>query len=193
VRMAVILIGCVIVLLGLAGCQNTGGVKVIVEGGEEFPESLAGTWKADKSKWQLVFEPDGRITSAVVGLGWTKMTPGKATTFPTRFGGKGIFEPGLWTVQYDHRNCELSVELVIEHFYQDLGTYAMEGTATDLLVGPISQDGRIWEPDLFSTEKFIAHIPDPNQPGSRKIQEFSNVTEPEFRKTLVFSKVEPDE
>jgi len=76
----VVLAGCAVILLGLAGCQNTGGgdrgvgpaptrgdVEVIIEGGGEFPEFLVGTWKDEKRGWEFVFEPDGTISSVVMG------------------------------------------------------------------------------------------------------------------------------
>ena len=65
-------LGCAVLLSALAGCQspaaNKSDVEVIIEGGGEFPLFLAGTWKADKNNWQLVFEPNGVISSAIVPI-----------------------------------------------------------------------------------------------------------------------------
>lgn len=189
-KRALVWLGCVFVLSGLLvlGCQGLSnrGVEVVVEGDGEFPEFLVGRWKANgKSGWELVFEPDGTISSAVIALGRIKMTPGKVTRLPTRYGGKAVFEPGLWTVFYSPEHRELSVQVVIEHFYQDLGPHAIEGNNTDILVGPVSQDGKVWRAEWFMLGKYIALIPEPN--------EFSNVTEPLFRKSLIFEKVEQEE
>ncbi len=112
------------------------------------------------------------------------MTPGKVTRFPTRYGGKGAFEPGQWSVQYSPDTRELMVMIVVEHFYQDMGKYAIEGNTTDILTGPVSEDGKTWQADWFSSGKLVAYIPEPN--------EFYNVSEPEFRKHLIFEKVKQE-
>lgn len=177
------IITCCLVLSLLSSCQDPGkGVEVIISDGGQFPDELVGKWRADKNDWEFVFEPGGGISSAVIALGMTEMTPGKVTRFPTRFGGKGIFEPGLWTVGYDPESRNLSVEVVIKHFYQDLGIHALTGNMTDILVGPVSADWQRWEADWFTYGRLVALIPDPN--------EMMNTKEPEFRKKLVFEKVE---
>jgi len=190
-KQLLVLAGFALLLSSLAGCQKAnkgvdpapprGGVEVIIEGNGEFPEFLVGRWKADKDGWQFVFEPDGRISSAVIALGGVEMTPGKVTRFPTLYGGKGIYKPGTWLVQYSPNTRELFVKVVIEHFYQDLGKHAIEGNITDMFIGPVWQNDDVWEADWFSLGKYVAYIPEPN--------EFYNATEPEFRKSLIFEKV----
>jgi len=185
-KQLVVLAGFAVLLLGLAGCQNANrGVEVIIEGGGEFPEFLVGRWKADKGFWEFNFEPDGRISSAALGLGGVEVTPGKVARFPTRYGGEGVFEPGPWIVLYSPENRELFVKVVIEHFYMQMGESALEGNTTDILAGPVSEDGKIWWVEWFSFGKYIGHIPEPN--------EFYNQREPEFRKSLIFEKVEQEE
>lgn len=177
------LLGCAVLLF--SGCQGLGrdksGVEVIIEGDGQFPESLAGKWRANRGFWELVFEPDGKISSAVIHMGAVEMIPGKVTRFATRYGGKGVFEPGLWSVQYSPDTRELLVEVVIEHFYHDIGDSAIEGSITDILVGPVSENGEWWEAEWFSFGRLVAHIPEPN--------EFYNVDEPEYRGPLNFEKV----
>ena len=128
----------------------------------------------------------GRISRAAVGLGGVEMIPGKVARFPTRYGGKGIFIPGLWTVQYNPVDRELAVKIVVEHFYMDMGKQALEGDSTDIFVGSVSQDSRVWEADWFAFGRFIGHIPEPN--------EFYNVSEDdmEYRDSLVFRKVKQE-
>jgi hypothetical protein len=173
----------------LGGCQEFGrsksAVEVIIEGGGEFPPSLVGKWKANCSYcyWQFVFEPDGIISSAVINMGAVEMTPGKVTEFPTvydLYGGKGIFEPGQWSVQYSPDSRELSVEVVM-HFYQDMGAAALEGSTTDILVGPVSENGQLWNADWFTFGRMVAYTPEPN--------EFLNDKEPQFRGVVTFEKV----
>jgi len=185
-KLTATIITCCLVLSLLSGCQDPHrGVDVVIGGDGQFPEELVGKWRADKNAWEFVFEPGGGISSSVVGLGMVKMTPGKVARFKTRGGGKGIYEPGLWTVGYDPETRDLSVEVVIKHFYQDIvKPQALTGNMTDILGGPVSADWQRWEVDWFTYGRLVALLPDPN--------EFSNVKEPHFRKKLVFEKVEPE-
>ena len=101
-RQALVLALCLSAFL-ISGCQNNAVIKnnveVIVDGDGQFPTALAGTWRANQGGWEIIFEPDGKITSAVVSLGRVKMEPGCVTTVPMELGGKGTFTPGLWSVQ----------------------------------------------------------------------------------------------
>lgn len=186
-KQLVVLAGCCVFLFGPAGCQNISrgdrGVEVIIEGDGKFPETLAGKWRANKGFWEFVFEPDGRISSAVIALGRVKIIPGQITRFATRY-GKGVFEPGLWSVWYSPENRELGVTVVIEHFYQDVGKGAIEGNTTEILVGSISEDIYVWEPDWFSFGRYVVLMPEPN--------ECFHVSEPEFVASLIFEKVQQE-
>ncbi len=116
---------------------------------------LVGRWKADKGRWEIVFEPDGTISSAVVSLGRTKMRPGEVTATQMKMGGKGLFEPGQWTVQYSQEKRELIVEIAIEHFRVKLGDSAVQGRTRDFFVGLVSSDGQLWWTDRFSFPEYI--------------------------------------
>jgi hypothetical protein len=144
----------------LCGCQKPArsekAVDVIIEGGESFPDFLAGTWKADKGGWEFVFEPDGTISSAVVSLGRVRIKPGEVTTVPMLLGGKGVFKPGPWTVQYSYEQRELIVDIKIESFRVELGESVVKGSTQDVFVGSISGDGRLWWAERFSYPEYIA-------------------------------------
>lgn len=184
-----LLLVCAVIAVQFAGCEGPRrGVEVLIEGDGEFPEFIAGKWVDEKGDWEFVFEPDGRISTSVIPLGKVRIVPGEVTQFPTRFGGKGIFEPGHWTVTYSPEDRELAVEVVIEHFLQDVGNHSMEGHTTDLLVGPVSEDGRRWDPDLFSSGKIEALIYDGWTLIERK--EILSFDEPTFRGSLIFTKEE---
>ena len=160
----------------LNGCQNNAvidnGVEVIVDGDGQFPASLVGTWKANQGGWEIVFEQDGKISSAVVSLGRATLSPSRVTTVPMELGGKGIFRPGLWTVQYLHDQRQLIVEIVIDSFRTELGENIIKGSTRDFFVGSVSKDGTLWSAQRFSypeytvdTDKFHDYkLPvDPNE------------------------------
>jgi hypothetical protein len=131
------------------------GVEVIIEDGTEFPKSLAGTWK-DKvgSSWEFVIEKDGYISSIVDDFGSIRLKPGQVTEVPMKQHGKGVFEPGLWTVKYTPDIKELSIEIILDHFRVQKGTDTVEGSSTDLFIGPITVDSQQWEPQWFSFPKY---------------------------------------
>ena len=133
----------------LAGCHTaqTGhrdNTEVIIEGGGSFPASLAGRWKADRHGWELVFEPDGRIASAILSLGRVEVTPGAKTTVPTA-GGQGTFEPGTWTVFYEPATRELTVKLAMDHVRVEMAGNVLEGKSIDTFSGAISAADGVWQ------------------------------------------------
>jgi hypothetical protein len=162
-------------LLAGAGCQGdaakppatgTSGdkhMKVVVKGGSQFPATLAGGWKADKSNWGILIEKDGTISSAIIPLGLAQMRPGQVTNIETWNGGKGRFEAGTWSLVYDPKKRELQVEIVLDAFRQDMGANALEGSSTDLFTGRVSPDGKIWNAVWLSYPKYIAYVPEPRE------------------------------
>ena len=141
----------------LSGCRSPAGngVEVTVDGIEQFPDFLVGTWKADEGGWEFVFEPDGKISSATVSLGRAKLQPGRTTTIPMQMGGKSVYKPGLWTVQYSHQQRELIVEIAIDHFRIELGDNVIEGRTRDFFVGSVSADGKSWWADRLSFPEYV--------------------------------------
>jgi len=165
-KQLLVLAGCVL-LLGLSGCQKAGragkGVEVVIEDGGRFPEFLVGRWKANRIAWEFVFEPDGAISSAVVGPGHVEMVPGEPVTFPAKNGGENVYEPGLWTVQYSPVNRELAVEIVMDHIHMEKGPIVIEGKSKDMFVGEVSEDGRTWQTDWFSFPDHTFYTPEPRR------------------------------
>ena len=158
-RAVFILAGLAIVATALTGCQEpTKGnefVEVFIEGGGRFPASLAGRWKSDEGGWEIVLEPDGTISSAVISFGRINVMPGQVTTVPMKEGGQGVVEPDLWTVQYSPEIRELAVEIRIKNFRMERGEDLVEGNVRDLLIGPVSEDGQSWRADWISYGDYI--------------------------------------
>jgi len=142
----------------ISGCPNNAAIKngidVIVDGDGQFPASLVGTWKANQGGWEIIFESDGKIASAVVSLGRVKMEPGRVTTVPMELGGKGTFKPGLWSVQYLKQQRQLIVEIEIESFRVELGENIIKGRTRDFFIGEVSKDGTYWWADRFSYPEY---------------------------------------
>ncbi|MBN1510653.1 MAG: hypothetical protein JXB13_01435, partial [Phycisphaerae bacterium] len=86
-------------------------MSVSIEGGGRFPAVLAGRWKSDQHGWDFAFEPDGRISSAVISLGRVTVVPGRTSTVPTQSGDQAVFTPGPWTVHYEPDTRMLTVKI----------------------------------------------------------------------------------
>ena len=154
-----LLLFSVFLVVTFSGCQSSAGngVEVTIDGIGQFPDFLVGTWKAEEGGWEFVFEPDGKISSAIVSIGRVKLQPDKTTTVPMQMGGKGFYKPGLWSVQYSHKQRELVVEIAIDHFRIELGNDVIEGRTRDFFVGPVSTDGKSWWADRLSFPEYVVN------------------------------------
>ncbi len=156
-----IFLACGLFVLLLGGCPSSRtdrtDVKVIIEGDGQFPEFLVGAWKANTQGWEFVIEPDATISSAVISLGRIRLRPGQTATVPMVQGGKGVFSPGPWTAYYTPSNRELTVKIALEKFHIKVGSNIVEGAGTDIFIGPISQDGNLWQANWTSFPEYKAH------------------------------------
>jgi hypothetical protein len=155
----VLLLIYIFLTAALSGCRSSAGsgVEVIIDGGGQFPDFLVGTWKAEEGGWEFTFEPDGKISSAIISIGRAKLQPGRTTIVPMQMGGKGVYKPGLWSVQYSHQQRELIVEIAIDHFRVELGNDVIKGRTRDFFVGSVSTDGQSWWADRLSFPEYIVN------------------------------------
>lgn len=84
------------------------------------------------------------------------MKPGQVTVVPMKLGGKGVFEPGQWTVQYLQEQRELIVEITIDRLRVEFGESVLRGRTRDFFVGSVSGDGTSWWADRFSFPEYVA-------------------------------------
>jgi hypothetical protein len=177
----------VLALLLLTGCNRpvddpAVGVKAVVESTQELPDFLAGRWTADQHGWELVFERDGHISSAVVSLGRVRIVPGRTTTMPTRGGSEAVFTPGPWLVHYESDTRVLTVKITLDHVRLEMAGNILEGSSTDVFAGPISPAGDTWQAQWTTFTHYTAHTPESTS--------FDLSTDPVYGETkpLVFQK-----
>jgi hypothetical protein len=160
-------------------------MEVTVEGGGKFPAALAGRWQSesDRDGWQFVIEPDGRISSAVIGFGGVQVQPGQITTVPAIAGGKGIFEPGQWVVHYLPGTRDLTLKITMNHVHVEMGDNVIDGRSTDTFLGTVSLDERLW-PVLWTTFSHYTTHTTANPTGEISTNPDNGETKP-----LVFRKI----
>ena len=198
------LLGCAVLLSALAGCQNPAanksGGEVIIEGGSKFPPFLAGTWETDKSGlnyWRIIFEPDGTISSAVVPLGKIKVRPNRTTKVPGPKGEPGFCTAGNFQTSYDPQSRELAATIELKQFYMYMGVISIiKGSWGYFIVGEVSEDGKTWAGDVFTSPDIVLLVPDPNHKGDEsKFKEGAKLRiglGEEEEERFIFTKV-PDE
>jgi hypothetical protein len=190
VRIALGAFFCILAPLLSAGChsatETAPGVNVVIEGPGTFPASVAGRWRADRDGWEFVFDSEGHIVSAVLGLGRVEVTPGHAVTLPTRSGGESVFEPGQWTVHYVPRTQQFTVNIALDHVRIDMAGTILEGRSTDVFSGAIAPADGVWQVQWTAFSRYTVQAPD--QPP----QELSTDETYGETKALTFQKV-PEE
>jgi hypothetical protein len=151
-----------LLLLGCHGSldRSRGGVDVVVEDGEHLPDGIAGRWQADRDRWEFVFAPDGRILSAVIGLGRVRVVAGRVTTVPTWSGNKAVFAPGRWTVHYAPDTRQLTLRIVMDHVCVRMAGDTLEGSSTDVFTGPIDLTKGLWQADHTTFTRYTAYTAD---------------------------------
>jgi len=190
-KQLVVLLG--FVLLTVGGCQEVSqtksGVEVVTEDNGEFPEFLAGTWKCDGQVIEVVFEPNGIISSAVMPLGEERMKPDEMVEFNNvdvnNVGAKGFFKAGRrWAVHYAPASRELEVELSLEQYRVEMaGGEIIEGKSRDVFAGKVSDDGNTWQADWFAFPEYYV-ITDTNKNSKLPVDINDNPVA-----TLIFRKV----
>jgi hypothetical protein len=102
-------------------------------------------------------------------------------------GGKGVYEPGNWTVGYAPTRRELTVMISLKNFYAELEDGRLEGDCVDVFAGPISQDGNVWRAEWTNFPHYILRTPkDPYLELTKDLVDENGITS-----TLFFEKIEP--
>ena len=171
----------------LFGCNShRKAVEVIIDGDGKFPKNLAGLWRSENNVWDIYLKPDGKISWAVISLGEVKIEAGKTRIVPMQQGGKGIFEPGQWSVVYLQRQRELTVEIAIDYFRTELGEDVIHGKTRDIFTGTVSRDGTLWHTDRFSYPEYMV--------DTKTFKNYKLPVDPNEnpKESLLFRKISPD-
>jgi hypothetical protein len=191
----VVLLVCSLIILPLGGCQHDKRTaKRNVETKGEFPAFLVGTWRAeDESGWEITFEPNGTISSAVIAFAKVKIRPNQTTKVHGHKGEPGIFEAGDCEAYYDQLSREMSVVIDMKHIYAEIGGGIIDGTAKYYIAGSISEEGEVWDADVSTLLDLSTKLPDANSTQEKPTFKEAGVlkTDPEEEEPahVIFTKV----
>ncbi len=155
----------VCVLLSIVGCtgtDKTGNSNRTLN--KQFPAFLAGTWEPNESKWIFTFEPNGTISKFQHFVGMEFIVAQGGLVEPWRNDAEAIYSLGPCEASYEPKTRQLSVKIVIEHYVIKFINGSMEGSFHDTLVGPVSEDGKIWNASWISTCEITGHGTDTMKP-----------------------------
>ena len=159
-------------------------MQVVVEGGGKFPASLVGRWQSDRDDWQFVIEPNGAISSTVIGLGGVRVKAGQTATVSTQGGGKGTFEPGQWVVHYIPGTSDLTIKITMRHVHIETGSNVLDGSGTDIFVGKVLPAEGLWPVQWTTFSRYMAHT------AEKPAAELSTDPDKGETKPLVFRKIQ---
>jgi len=153
VRQLVLSAVCGVIALAFVGCQ----------GRSVLPPDIAGTWKAYDSPWKIVLSPDGKVASAVIPMGRVEIRPNRTTKVELRGGGISTYKVGDCTVDYTPETRELFVSVDVQEFHIVLMDKRLDSNIMYYLVGEVSKDGKIWEPNFIEVFGYGTRLAkDPN-------------------------------
>jgi hypothetical protein len=184
---------CVVLLISCQGAgRSKSGFGTPIKDDREFPEFLAGTWKAKDSPWKIVLAADGTVSSAVIPMGEVEVRPNQTTKVEGWRGEPGIFEAGDFVAQYGPKNRELVVTIEMKRIYAEMGGI-LDGTCKYYLIGGLSEDGEIWNADVFNLLDAVVLAPEPNSAEGKPAFKKTGVLRSELddgSERLIFTKVE---
>jgi hypothetical protein len=167
-KQLVVLTGCVVFLLGLAGCIQHNMLPKIWNGEPPshdalpdffpaqnqtgaFPKSMVGKWEGDVEgdsgvKWGFKFEQDGSISELEhFFAGKVDLQQGGAYFQGNDPNNYAVFIIGPYEARYDTNTREVKVKVILDYYLMRIGGLEATGRCEDYLQGPVSEDGKTWK------------------------------------------------
>jgi len=179
-RQVFVLLCCMVAVWCVVGCGRPGSADVgglgaddahAAAGGtttqateaSEFPESLAGTWRADAHSWELTIKADGSM-SRIKHLYDVEILASEGGAFQQgQDGATAHYLLGPCSTHYDPRTRQLTATIVLDYFRFESPIGFVDGNQTDRFSGVVSPDGTTWTVDWTSRAELTeAQPPDAN-------------------------------
>lgn len=159
-KQLVVLVGCCVFLLAVAGCgrQNekiSSQPQLESETREDaFPEVMVGVWEAEVPgghEWGFKFECDGSISKIVhFFAGEVDLREGGTYLEGPDPGTYAAFVMGPCETEYSEDTRELKVKIILDYYQMIFPQGELEGKSHDYFKGPVSEDGRTWKAEWRS-------------------------------------------
>jgi len=157
-RCLTFLISYFLIFCGCSHQQGAGGdissigeTKAVSSSVQEsgFPANLAGTWKADVSKWSITLGPEGEIISSINEAGMN-MVMAEGGLLQEGGGGNRylLFQFGDSFTEYNRESRKLTATINIESLSMVFKERSFEGDMKYVISGSISDDGNRWLADV---------------------------------------------
>ena len=153
---------------------------------------MVGEWKGDKFGWEIVFDADGTVSSAVIALGQVRIKPNQITEVQGRKGEPGIFEAGDCDVNYNPKNHEISINIEIKRAYMEIGGGVLKGPCQYFIIGSVLEDEVAWDAEVFTAFDLVVLLPDPNSTNGKPVHKGTGNFQQDFDMTpdrVIFTKV----
>jgi len=150
-KQLLVLVAVVLSLFSLSACRNESmTAKPSSKAKSSFPPFLAGTWLTSSPEtpgWQIVLTPEGTVSSAIIPMMGTIISPNQTTKIEMKDGSFSTFKAGDCPVDYDPITLELSVVIYVERIHIKFMDIVTDGYSKDVFAGKVSEDGKTWLPD----------------------------------------------
>lgn len=144
--------------LYIAGCQP----GETVENGKDIKpdySTIAGTWKAENSVWQIVISEDGKVESALFPMGQVRVIPNKTVEIIMKDKSKSRFKSGDFPLYYDPEHGELNVTINVIDIQVKFLDNEITGNNESMFTGFISEDGKEWDATLIELFDYGPRFP----------------------------------
>jgi len=145
----------IIPLFCAIGCQPGN----VTNPGDTDHSKIAGTWKAEKSLWQIVITEDGLVKSAVFPMGEATVIPNETTYITMKDDTKSSYRSGDFPLVYDPKHSELEVTIMIEEFHIRFLDNRIDGNHEAVFFGEISDDGTTWDGSVVEIFDYGPRLP----------------------------------
>jgi len=151
------------ILLSITGCQGLPD-RESDSRQQDFPTKVTGTWKAQDNPWEITLSPEGKVEWAVIPMGGVKIKPNETTEVEMKDGSISTYRAGDCDVKYAPDNRMLFVEIRVEDIHIKFMDNVIDGNRVDTFIGPVFEDGKIWDADWVSKFDYGPRFPqDPNE------------------------------
>ena len=79
-----------------------------------------------------------------------------------RKSGEAVYVPGDWLVIYSPADRSLTVDVVMDYVRVEMGGSVLQGKEKNVLVGTVSEDGKMWQVTVNSFPEYEGFPTDPN-------------------------------